>query len=134
MARALALLLAAASCCLAVSAAAAAPAQRAPVRQDAAQEKHAGATRVAKRTKPRHRRRHAHEGRYGFLPGYRPPAIAESNRLARDDYDGPEEGPFYGYDYYAVPWPRFYRGRWNGGGFGPCYAHTPIGPIWTCGR
>ena len=34
--------------------------------------------------------------------------------------------PWYG-------WPGFYRGRWNGGGFGPCYTKTPIGPIGNCG-
>ena len=27
-----------------------------------------------------------------------------------------------------------YRGRWNGGSFGPCYASTPIGMMWTCGQ
>jgi len=30
--------------------------------------------------------------------------------------------------------PRFYRGRWNGGGFGPCWTQTPIGPMWNCGQ
>ena len=62
---------------------------------------------------------------YGFLPGYRPP-----ERIERDDYLArARRGPQYWYGY-----PRFYRGRWNGGGFGPCWTQTPIGPIWNCGR
>ena len=36
--------------------------------------------------------------------------------------------------YYGPAWPGFYRGRWNGGGFGPCWTQTPIGPMWNCGR
>jgi signal transduction histidine kinase len=35
--------------------------------------------------------------------------------------------------FYGPAWPGFYRGRWNGGGFGPCYTQTPIGPVWNCG-
>jgi len=62
---------------------------------------------------------------YGFLPGYRPP-----ERIERDDYLArARRGPQYWYGY-----PRFYRGRWNGGGFGPCWTQTPIGPMWNCGR
>jgi len=62
---------------------------------------------------------------YGFLPGYRPP-----ERIELDDYLArARRGPQYWYGY-----PRFYRGRWNGGGFGPCWTQTPIGPIWNCGR
>ena len=30
--------------------------------------------------------------------------------------------------------PQFYRGRWNGGGFGPCCTNTPIGPMWNGGE
>ena len=26
-----------------------------------------------------------------------------------------------------------YGGRYNGGGFGPCWTRTPIGPVWNCG-
>jgi len=52
---------------------------------------------------------------YGFLPGYPP---------------GPSE---YRYQNYWYGGPQFYRGRWNGGGFGPCYTKTPIGPIYNCG-
>jgi hypothetical protein len=51
---------------------------------------------------------------YGFLPGY-PPA--------------PRVDPYQGYWYGG---PGFYRGRWNGGGFGPCWTKTPIGPINNC--
>ena len=29
--------------------------------------------------------------------------------------------------------PGFYGGRYNGGGFGPCWTRTPIGPVWNCG-
>jgi hypothetical protein len=58
---------------------------------------------------------------YGFLPGYRPPELIEweTVRARRPSY-------WYG-------GPGFYRGRWNGGGFGPCWTQTPIGPHWNCG-
>src|SRR6516165_8748006 len=46
---------------------------------------------------------------YGFLPGYRTPEQIERARLR-------ERGPVYWYGY-----PGFYHGRWNGGGFGPCW-------------
>jgi hypothetical protein len=62
---------------------------------------------------------------YGFLPGYRSP-----QRIEWDDYVArARRGPQYWYGY-----PRFYRGQWNGGGFGPCWTQTPIGPIWNCGQ
>ena len=73
--------------------------------------------------KKRHVTRHWHG--YGFLPGYRPPEQIQreyEERMRR-------RGPAYIYAY-----PGFYRGRWNGGGFGYCYERTPIGPMWTCGR
>ena len=60
---------------------------------------------------------------YGFLPGYRSPERIEWER-ARN------RGPVYYWD----ARPGFYRGRWNGGGFGPCWTRTPIGPMWNCGR
>ena len=60
---------------------------------------------------------------YGFLPGYRPPQRIAWERVRR-------RGPVYYWD----ASPGFYRGRWNGGGFGPCWTQTPIGPIWNCGR
>ena len=58
---------------------------------------------------------------YGFLPGYRPPERIESERAQN-------RAPAYWYG-----WPGFYRGRWNGGGFGPCWTQSPIGPHWNCG-
>jgi len=63
---------------------------------------------------------------YGFLPGYRPPEVIEREREQRYRESGPH--------WYGPAWPGFYRGRWNGGGFGPCYTSTPIGYMWTCGR
>jgi hypothetical protein len=59
---------------------------------------------------------------YGFLPGYRTPERIEWERER-------SRGPVYWYG-----GPRFYRGRWNGGGFGPCWTQTPIGNVWNCGR
>jgi len=62
---------------------------------------------------------------YGFLPGYRPPEVAErEDRLLYW-----RRHPTYWYG-----WPGWYRGRWNGGGFGPCWTQTPIGNVWNCGR
>jgi len=29
--------------------------------------------------------------------------------------------------------PGIYRGRYNGGTFGPCWTRTPIGLMWNCG-
>jgi hypothetical protein len=58
---------------------------------------------------------------YGFLPGYRPPEIVDWDRALT-------RRPTYWYG-----GPGFYRGRWNGGGFGPCWTPTPIGPHWNCG-
>jgi hypothetical protein len=60
--------------------------------------------------------RHGH----GFLPGYEPPEVVQMRR--RFEYRG-----------YWWGGPRFYRGRWNGGGFGPCWTQTPIGMHWNCG-
>ena len=58
---------------------------------------------------------------YGFLPGYQPPEVIEWERMRN-------RPPTYWYG-----GPRFYKGRWNGGGFGPCWTATPIGPHWNCG-
>ena len=58
---------------------------------------------------------------YGFLPGYEPPEVVEWQRLRT-------RRPTFWYG-----GPGFYRGRWNGGGFGPCWTPTPIGPHWNCG-
>jgi hypothetical protein len=80
----------------------------------------AGAAEAA----PRHGQRPARPiwRGYGFLPGYRAPA-----RVAWDDARA--HGPQWWYG----P-ARFYHGRWNGGGFGPCWTQTPIGNIWNCGK
>jgi hypothetical protein len=63
---------------------------------------------------------------YGFLPGYRPPEVAEHE----DAWLYWRRHPTY----YWYGGPGFYRGRWNGGGFGPCWTQTPIGNVWNCGR
>jgi hypothetical protein len=59
---------------------------------------------------------------YGFLPGYRSPERIEWEQAR-------SRGPVYWYGN-----PGFYRGRWNGGGFGPCWTQTPVGNVWNCGR
>jgi hypothetical protein len=59
---------------------------------------------------------------YGFLPGYRTPERIESDEA----WNRPRV--------YWYGGPGFYRGRWNGGGFGPCWTQTPIGNVWNCGR
>jgi hypothetical protein len=74
--------------------------------------------------KKRHVTRHWHG--YGFLPGYRPPEVIEREREEHYWRSGPH--------YYGPAWPGFYRGRWNGGGFGPCWTQTPIGYMWNCGK
>jgi hypothetical protein len=58
---------------------------------------------------------------YGFLPGYRSP-----ERIQWESMHSRSPAYWYG-------GPGFYRGRWNGGGFGPCWTPTPIGPHWNCG-
>jgi hypothetical protein len=62
---------------------------------------------------------------YGFLPGYRSP-----ERIEWENWRARRRDPFANYWYGG---PGYYRGRWNGGGFGPCWTKTPIGPIWNCG-
>jgi hypothetical protein len=75
---------------------------------------------------------------YGFLPGYRPqlaeingqPILGPDPRIKREwrywDY--------YGNVRYGWGHPGFYRGRYNGGSFGPCWTSTPIGMMPTCGQ
>ena len=77
---------------------------------------------------PAHKHISRHWHGYGFLPGYRPPEVIERERA--EHYYEMMNGPVY----YGPDWPGFYNNRWNGGGFGPCYTQTPIGPIWNCGR
>ena len=81
----------------------------------------AGTAEAATPHKKRHVSRHWHG--YGFLPGYRSPERIAWERAR-------QRGPIFYWD----ASPGFYRGRWNGGGFGPCWERTPIGPMWTCGR
>ncbi len=81
---------------------------------------------AADRSGKRHVARRSHG--YGFLPGYRPP-----EKLERERYE--DDAPhyyWYGGRYYFGG-AHFYRGRWNGGSFGPCWTYTPIGLMWTCG-
>ena len=73
---------------------------------------------------------------YGYLPGYNPLAnnLDWHGRSVR--IEPPYEWRYwrYGELQYGYGRPGFYRGRWNGGGFGPCWTQTPIGPMWNCGR
>lgn len=87
----------------------------------AAQKRVVAKPAIKKRAAARHWRG------YGFLPGYRPPEAIARERWVH-------YRRLYGPQYYGPAWPRFYRGRWNGGGFGPCYTQTPIGYMWNCGR
>jgi hypothetical protein len=84
---------------------------------------------------------------YGFLPGYHQPLSNSQPLYAQKD--GPARAarsnkrPWYidpvpryiGYDgeWHYVGRPGIYRGRYNGGTFGPCWTRTPIGPVWNCG-
>jgi len=74
---------------------------------------------------------------YGFLPGYRqPPALTDWRAQNRISATRPE-WRFYGWDgrpRYGFGYPGFYRGRYNGGSFGPCWTSTPIGMMPTCGQ
>lgn len=79
---------------------------------------------------------------YGFLPGYRqPPALTDwraQNRIsawrARHEQRYLAIYPYSGYAQLRYGWgpPGIYRGRWNGGSFGPCWTQTPIGMIYNC--
>ena len=86
------------------------------------------AAKADKQTAPVHKKKPVtrHWRGYGFLPGYRPPEVIARERAEHYWASGPH--------YYGPAWPRFYRGRWNGGGFGPCYTQTPIGYMWNCGQ
>ena len=74
---------------------------------------------------------------YGFLPGYhQPPNNSVPTYRAKESiHDTPDFAPSYWYDggRYFFGEPRFFRGRWNGGSFGPCWTYTPIGLMWNCG-
>jgi hypothetical protein len=73
---------------------------------------------------------------YGFLPGYRP-QLSESQGvpiLGPDRHRDVRYFDYYGNLRYGWGSPGFYHGRWNGGGFGPCWTYTPIGMMPTCGQ
>jgi hypothetical protein len=77
-----------------------------------------------------------HVKRWATPPGYRTPAQIERKRHAeiqRDRRAYYRAGGQRIY-YWSDPNPRFYRGQWNGGSFGPCYTWTPIGAVWNCGK
>lgn len=75
---------------------------------------------------------------YGFLPGYHQPS---NNAVPVFGPKGAATGErdysprYFGYDgeWHYFGRPGFYRGRYNGGTFGPCWSWTPIGPMWNCG-
>ena len=74
---------------------------------------------------------------YGFLPGYRQPPNETipvlGPRGAARGYPDYSPRYWYGDDMYYFGRPGFYRGRYNGGSFGPCWTWTPIGRAWNCG-
>jgi hypothetical protein len=83
-------------------------------------------------------KQHAHRWHgYGFLPGYhQPPNNTVPVYGSRESIRGtPDFTPSYWYngDRYYFGEPGFFRGRYNGGSFGPCWTYTPIGLIWNCG-
>jgi hypothetical protein len=93
---------------------------------DAPVKKKPAATRQVKR----------HIPHYTTPPGYRTPERIERDRRAeinrsRRAYYRAGGQPIY---YWKDPDPRFFRGRWNGGSFGPCWTSTPIGYMWNCGK
>ncbi|RAI40262.1 hypothetical protein [Rhodoplanes roseus] len=78
---------------------------------------------------------------YGFLPGYEPPDRPSPYASRYDSWIARPYGPGRRYLtpggwqwVYGWGGARFYQGRWNGGGFGPCWTDTPIGPVWNCGK
>jgi hypothetical protein len=70
---------------------------------------------------------------YGFLPGYRPPEVIARERAERERHR-PQIMVYGDWLYNPYEQPRFSHGRWNGGGFGPCWTQTPIGLMWNCGN
>ena len=83
-----------------------------------------------------HKRHIYHWHGYGFLPGYHQPP---NNNVPvfgpKGALGGEPDAPMYWYNggWYYFGRPGFYRGRYNGGSFGPCWTPTPIGPMWNCG-
>ncbi len=86
---------------------------------------------------PAHRRHVHHWHGYGFLPGYhqppdsRVPIFGPKGAIRSTPYDAPSY--WYNGEWYYFGEPRFFRGRYNGGSFGPCWTWTPIGLMWNCG-
>jgi hypothetical protein len=83
-------------------------------------------------------KRHAfHWHGYGFLPGYhQPPDNSVPIYTAkRSSHSVPAYTPSYWYNggHYYFGDPGFFRSRYNGGSFGPCWTWTPIGLMWNCG-
>jgi len=75
---------------------------------------------------------------YGYLPGYRP-SLAEMNGVPVLGADPRPKREYRYFDYYGnarYGWggAGFYRGRYNGGSFGPCWTYTPIGMMPNCGQ
>jgi hypothetical protein len=84
--------------------------------------------------KPKAHSKHVWRG-YGFLPGYRQPPNLTDWRSRRASDDGYELRYWYdGQLLYGWGHAGYYRGRWNGGSFGPCWTYTPIGMMWNCGQ
>jgi hypothetical protein len=84
---------------------------------------------------PAHKRHAQRWHGYGFLPGYHQPPN-ETIPVYGPNRSGPDYTPrYYGYDgeWHYFGRPRFFRGRYNGGSFGPCWTQTPIGLMWNCG-
>ena len=83
------------------------------------------------------KRQPAHWHGYGFLPGYHQPpnvhvpVFGEKGAARSTPYDAPEY--YWNGEWRYFGRPGFYRGRYNGGSFGPCWTWTPIGPAWNCG-
>ena len=87
---------------------------------------------------PTPKRHVAHWHGYGFLPGYHQPpnnAIPVFGRKGTITGEPDYYPQYFGYDgeWHYFGQPGFYRGRYNGGSFGPCWTWTPIGPAWNCG-
>lgn len=107
----------------------------APPALAAAASQDSSAQTVVKKPAKKHAARRVPKGT-GFLPGYRTPEQIERDRQ-KDIQRGRRAyyragGPRIAY--WRYPQPQFYRGRWNGGDFGPCWTHTPIGYQWNCGK
>lgn len=75
---------------------------------------------------------------YGFLPGYHQPpnnnvpVFGPKGAIGDNPY-APDAPQYWNGGWYYFGRPGFYRGRYNGGSFGPCWTPTPIGPMWNCG-